>query len=80
MTSKEIEIALKEYTNGAMFISQAQLSRALGKANISRDVAPIVDGLDKICYDTTTKRGRRCGRYLIKDVASRLISMKYFDL
>ena len=79
MTSKDIENSLKEYTNGAIFISQAQLGRALGKSNISRDVRPILDGLDKICYDTETKRGRSCSRYLVSEVAKRLNSMKIFD-
>lgn len=78
MTSKDIETALKEYTDGAIFISQAQLGRALGKKNLARDVQPILADLDKICYDDTTKRGRACGRYLISDVAKKLDSMKTF--
>lgn len=78
MTSKEIENQLKGYTDGAMFISQAQLARALGKTNIARDVMPILDGLDKICYNTETSRGRQCSRYFISDVAKRLNNMKIF--
>ena len=78
MNAVEIENQLKEYTNGAMFISQSQLSRALGKTNIARDISPILEGLDKICYDNTTDRGRRCSRYLISDVAKRLNNLKYF--
>ena len=78
MTSKEIEICLKEYSNGAMFISQSQIAKALGKTNINRDVRPILEGLDKIVYDETTVRGRRSGRYFIPDVAKRINNMKIF--
>ena len=78
MTSKEIETSLKEYTDGAIFISKSQLSKALGKANFSRDILPIVKGLDQICYDTTTDKGKRSGKYFIPDVAKRLNNMKVY--
>lgn len=78
MTSKEIENNLKEYTNGAMFISQAQLAKAMGKTNISRDIRPILDGLDRISYNPDTKRGRDYARYFVPDVAKRINNMKIY--